>query len=103
MPGRSARSASRAGQDVGAVERAASQLDPGGELVEVPAQAVLDRGVRWLDQIVAVIHEQAQLAFGTVQSGDGQVGLAQGRPGDGEGVDRIALAGLAARTAAPRP
>ena len=38
---------------------------------------------------------------GPSSSGDRQVGLAQGRPGDRERVDRVALAGLAPRAAGP--
>ena len=75
---------------------------PGMQLVEVPAQPVLDLGpVR--DQVLAVIHEQAHLALGAVEPGDRQVGLAQRRPGDRERVDRVALAAAPGRSAGRRP
>jgi hypothetical protein len=49
------------------------------------------------DEVVPVVDEQAQLALGAVERGDRQVRLPEGGAGDREGVDRVALAGLAAR------
>ena len=64
------------------------------ELVEVPAQAVLGPGALG-DQVVAMVDQQAHLALGAVEGAPPAGRLAQGRPGDREGVDRVALAGLA--------
>ena len=59
----------------------------------MPAQAVLLGGAL-LDEVLAVVDEETQVTLGTIEPGDRQVRLAQGRPGDGEGVDGIALARL---------
>ena len=72
----------------------------GRELVEMPAETVL--GPRALGhEVVAVVDEQAHLSLGAVEAGDRQVGLAQGGPGDREGIDGVALAGLATGAAGP--
>ena len=71
-----------------------------GELDEVPAQALLVAGPL-ADQVFAVVDEQANVAVGTIERGDWQTWLAEHRLGDGEGVDRVALARLTER--APRP
>jgi hypothetical protein len=49
------------------------------------------------DQDVSIVDQQTQLALDAIESGDGQVWLAQGCPGDRESVDWIALAGLSGR------
>ena len=67
--------------------RAAAGSVAGHELVEVPAQAVLGAGALG-DEVLAMVDEEADLALGAVEPGDRQVRLAQGRPGDREGVDR---------------
>ena len=87
-------------EDVAAVEGAGRRLLAGHELVEVPAQAVLRLGPLG-HEVLAMVDEEAHLALGAVEAGDRQVGLAQGRAGDREGVDGIALAGLAADAAGP--
>ena len=83
-----------------AVERAAPRLlDP--QLVEVPAQAGDVAGALG-DQVVAVVDEQAHVALGAVERGDRQVRVREGRAGDRERIDRVALARLAHRATEPR-
>ncbi|HET9457264.1 MAG TPA: hypothetical protein VFO78_07980 [Candidatus Limnocylindrales bacterium] len=96
-PGRRGEPILEAGQDDRSIEAAARRLAARVELVEVPAQAVLGPGPLG-DEVLAVIDEEADLVIGSVEGRDRQV-LAEGGPGDGEGVDRVALAGLAARAA----
>jgi hypothetical protein len=58
------------------------------ELVQVPSKARLDaRPLGY--QIIAVIHEQSQLASLAVEPGDGQVGFSDCSSRHREGVDRI--------------
>ena len=100
-PGCPARCRSRRGQDDRPVEAAGCRLAARVELVEVPAQAVLGTGPLG-DEVLAMVDQQADLAVGAVEGGDRQV-LAERRPGDREGVDRIALAGLARSSGGRRP
>ena len=59
----------------------------------MPAQAVLD--ARPLgDEVVAMVDQEPDLALGAIEHGDRQVRFAERRPGHGQGVDRVALAGL---------
>ena len=73
-----------------------------GQLDEEPAQALLVAGPL-ADEILAVVDEQADLAVGAVERGHRQVGLAQDGAGDGEGVDRVALARARGRSGGRRP
>src|SRR6266550_1743770 len=82
------------GQDDHPVKASGDRLMAGIKLVEVPAEAVLSPGPLG-DQILAMIDKEADLAIGSVEGGDRQI-LTEGRPGDGQGVDRIGLAGLPA-------
>jgi hypothetical protein len=85
------------GQDDGPVEAADRRLRARVELVEVPSEAVF--GARPLgDEILAMVDEEPNVAIGSIERRDRQV-LPEGRPGDGQGIDRIALAGLPAGTA----
>ena len=68
----------------------------------MPAQAVLVRRPVG-HEVVAVVDEEADVAVGPIEHGDRQVGLAEGGPGDREGIDRIPLAGLPAGCAGHRP
>ena len=65
--------------------------------MEVPAQAVLGPCPLG-DEILAVVDEETDLALDPVERRDREV-LAHGCPGDGEGIDRVALAGLTRGTA----
>ena len=65
------------------------------ELVQVPAQPVLDPGPLG-NEIVAVVDQQPDLPLGAVEPRGRQV-LPESCPGNRKGVDRIALAGLARR------
>jgi hypothetical protein len=56
--------------------------------MEVPAQSRDDPGA-FCDEIFAVIDEQAQFTFDSVESGHRQVRFAQCGPGDRESVDGI--------------
>ena len=72
------------------------------QFIEVPAQAVLEP--RPLGhEVLAVVDEEADLALGTVEQRDRQVGFTERRPGDRQGVDGIALAGFATTSAGHRP
>jgi hypothetical protein len=66
-------------------------FDP--ELVEMPAQTALDLRSR-IDQVLAMVDQQADLPLGSGQASHRQVRLAQGCAGDRESVYRIALAWL---------
>ena len=68
------------------------------QLVEVPAQAALEAGCARRRGPRGGRRGGAARARGR-RAGDRQVGLAQGRPGDREGVDGVALAGLPDRAA----
>ena len=48
-----------------------------------------------------MVDQEAQVALGSIEARDRQVGLAQGRSGDREGVDRIGLAGFTTTTSCP--
>jgi hypothetical protein len=82
-------------------ERARRRLGD-GEFDEEPAQALLvPRALT--DEILTMVDEEADLAIRSVERGDRQVGFAQDGPGDGQRVDRIALAWLTSGAAGPRP
>ena len=66
--------------------------------MQVPAQTV-DVAGAVPDQVFSVIHEQAQLAGGTIQTGDRESRLAKRGPRDRQGVDRVGLAVRACRVA----
>src|SRR5262249_13458558 len=68
------------------------------ELVRMPAKTA-DHAGSLADQVLTVVAKQPHLTLGPVQPGDRQVGLAQGSRGDGESVDRVALAKRAGRAA----
>lgn len=83
------------------VERSQSWLVAGVELVQMPAKTA-DHAGSLADQVLTMVDQEPQLTLGPVQLGDGQVGLAQGGTGDGERVDRVALAERARRVARVR-
>ena len=58
--------------------------------MEVPAQPGLHSGPL-PDQVLSVIDEQLELTGDPIQAGHWQVGLAQGGPRHGHGVDGIGL------------
>ena len=64
----------------------------------MPAQTVL-LGCPLPYEALTMVHEQTQVPLDPIESGDRQVRLAQGRSGDSERVDGVALAGLAATAA----
>jgi hypothetical protein len=66
--------------------------------VQVPAQPVAQLGALH-DQVGAMVAQQLDLAGRTVEVGGGQVRLAQRCLRDGQRVDRVGLAWLAARAA----
>ena len=85
-------------QDDPPVKAARGRLGARVEFVEMPAQSVLS--ARPLgDEVLAVVDQEAHLTVGPVEGRDRQVRFAERRSGDRERVDRIALAGLAARAA----
>jgi hypothetical protein len=57
----------------------------------MPAEPV-DRGRALPHQVLTMVHQQLELPGGVVVGGDRQVGLAQHRPGHGQGIDRVGLA-----------
>jgi hypothetical protein len=59
----------------------------------MPAQTVL-LGRPLPHEVLAMVDEETQVPLGTLEPGDRQFRFAQGRPGGGEGVDGVALAGL---------
>jgi hypothetical protein len=61
------------------------------QLVQVPTQPV-DRPGAFGDQVLAMVDQQLDLPGGLVVLGDREGGLAQGRPGDRQRVDRVGLA-----------
>src|SRR5439155_27116500 len=68
------------------------------ELDEEPPEAFLVAGP--IDEeILAMVNQEAQLTLQAVEPSGREVGLTEGRPGDREGVDRIALARFAVRAA----
>lgn len=64
----------------------------------MPAQAA-DHAGSLLDEVLAVIDQQAHLAVSPVEASDRQVGLPERRAGDRERVDRVGLAGRTSRVA----
>ena len=78
------------------VQRPQRWFVAGVELVQVPAKTA-DHAGSLAHQVFAVVDEQPHLALGPVQLGDRQIGLAQRGTGDGERVDRVALAERAGR------
>src|SRR5439155_5340252 len=85
------------GQDDRPVEAPDRRLRARLELVEMPAEAVLGPGALG-HEVLAMVDQEADLAVGPIEGGDREV-LAEGRPGAGQGVDRVALARLPARAA----
>ena len=79
------------------VERARRHRQRRLEVVEMPAQPLLDARAL-LNEILAVVDEEADLPLAAVQARGRQRGLTQCCPRDREGVDRIRLA---VRTSAP--
>ena len=73
------------------VERACRRFGD-GQLDEEPAKALLVTGPID-DEVLTMIDQETQLTLGPIQPGAREVWLADGRPGDRQGVDRIALAG----------
>jgi hypothetical protein len=72
---------------------------PGGvEFMQVPAQPV-DHAGPFGDEVVTVVSQQADLATGAIEASNGQIGLAQGRAGYRQRVDRVGFA-VAAGTVA---
>ena len=69
-----------------AIQTARRQLERWLELVQVPAQALLDAGALG-DEILAVVGEQADLPLGAVQTSARQVGLAHTGARDRDRVD----------------
>jgi hypothetical protein len=63
----------------------------GVQLMQVPAQPVARPGGLG-NQVLALVDQQLDLPGRLVKTGGGQVGLAQGRPGDRQRVDRVGLA-----------
>lgn len=78
------------------VQRPESWLVARVEFVQMPAQPA-DHAGPLANQVFTVVDQQPHFTLGPVQLGDRQVGLAQGCAGDGECVDRVALAERAGR------
>jgi len=70
-------------------------LQPGEQLVDVPAQAALHAGAL-AHHVLAVIHQQPEPAGLAVELGHREPGLSKRGPRHGQGVDRIGLAQLTA-------
>ena len=100
VPSRSASLAASRVEHVPTSEATGRWLVPGHELVEVPAQALLDTGALG-DEVLAVIDEQAEFTLDPVEAGHRQVRFAQGHAGGGKRIDGVALARLAAAAALP--
>jgi len=79
------------GEPAGAVESPDGDLEGERQLVQVPAEALLDARA-FADQVGAVVGQQPQLALGALEAGLGQTRFAQGGAGHAGGVDRSALA-----------
>ena len=75
-----------------AVQRASRDLQLGPEVVQVPAQPALVLRAGF-DQVLAMIEQELYLQGVLVEVGGGQGlrALAQGCPGDRQGVDRVRL------------
>ena len=58
------------------------------EFVQVPQEAADDAGSLG-DEVLAVVDQEADLAFDALEPGNEQICLAQGGTGDRECVDRI--------------
>lgn len=56
----------------------------------MPAQPV-DRAGAFGQEVFAVVDQQPDIAFGSIQVRDGEPILAQGGAGYGQGVDRVGL------------
>jgi hypothetical protein len=83
-----------------AIERAGGHLELRAELVQVPAQAVLNARALG-DEVLAVVDEQPDLATFALETSSRELGLAQSGSGDGERIDRIRLAALTDRATRP--
>ena len=83
-----------------AAEATRRDLEAREELVQVPAQPALDaRPFR--DEIVAMVSQEAQLTRLPIQLCHREVGLPEGSSGDGQSIDRVGLAPLAAAPPSP--
>jgi hypothetical protein len=74
-----------------AVQRPGRDLPARLQLMQMPAQPLLDAGPLG-HQVFPVIAQQPHLAVNTIQAGHGQPRLPQGRPGHRQGIDRVRLA-----------
>jgi hypothetical protein len=83
------------------VERPQSWFVAGVELVQVPAKTA-DHPGSFADQVLTMVDQQPHFTLGPVQLGNRQVGFAQAGAGDGERVDRVALAERAGRVTGVR-
>jgi hypothetical protein len=85
-------------EPLGPVERRDRDLELGPQLVQVPAQAVLDPGALG-DEVLAVVDEQLDLLGFVVDGRRRQAvdALPERRAGDRDGVERVRLAGAALR------
>ena len=60
------------------------------ELVQMPAEPA-DHAGPFSDEVLAVVDQEADLAFGAVETGGGQIGFSQGGTCNRESVDRVDL------------
>jgi hypothetical protein len=95
-----------AAADLLVVQGAGEGLQAGVGVVQVPAQAHRVGGAL-ADQVLAMVDQELQLTQLRVVAGVRQVRLPQGRPGDGQSVDRVGLpvgaGSLASMGAQPGP
>lgn len=59
--------------------------------MQVPAEPA-DHACPFSDEVLAVVDQEADFAFGAVETGDGQIGFSQGGTCVRESVDRVGLA-----------
>jgi hypothetical protein len=78
-------------EDAVAAQPARGRVQSRVELVQPPSQPSLQPGALG-DQVAAVVDKQLDLAGGSVELGDRQIGVAQRGNRDRFGVDRIGLA-----------